>query len=139
MGIFTHVCIGTNDVERARRFYDAVLEPLGVRYLGPFLSQGIGYGRTLPELLVLTPLEGGAAMPAVGGTISFKAFSRDAVDRFHAAGLAAGGRDEGGPGPRGAMPHAYGAYLLDPDGNKVCAYCFRAAPSAADQNISDAE
>lgn len=126
MGIFTHVCIGTSDVDRARRFYDAVLEPLGIVCLGPFLNQGIGYGRTLPELLVLEPLEGRIAAPAVGGTIGFKSPGREAVDRFHAAGLAHGGRDAGAPGPRGAVPHAYGAYLLDPDGNKICAYCFKA-------------
>jgi len=130
MGIFTHVCVGTNDLELARRFYDAALEPLGIRYLGSFLDQGVGYGRTLPELLVLRPLEGKAAAPAVGGTIGFQAPSRDAVDRFHAAGLAAGGADEGTPGPRGAVPHAYGAYLRDPDGNKICAYCFKPQEAA---------
>jgi catechol 2,3-dioxygenase-like lactoylglutathione lyase family enzyme len=126
MGIFTHVCIGTNDLDRAKLFYDAILGPLGIDYLGPFLEQGIGYGRKVPELLVLRPLEGGPATVSNGATIGFQAPTRRAVEDFHASGLRAGGLDAGSPGPRGAVPNAYGAYLRDPDGNKVCAYCFRA-------------
>ena len=125
MGIFTHACLGSNDLERAARFYDAVLAPLGISNLGPFLGQGIGYGRQVPELLILRPLEG-KATSSNGATLSFKAPDRAAIDRFHRAGIAAGGTDAGPPGPRGAVPHAYGAYLLDPDGNKICAYCFGA-------------
>ncbi len=125
MGIFTHVCLGSNDLERARTFYDAALEALELKYLGPFLDQGIAYGRTLPELLLLRPYGGGTATPSNGATISFKAPDRAAVNRFHQAGIAAGGTDAGSPGPRGAVPHAYGAYLWDPDGNKICAYCFK--------------
>lgn len=125
MGIFTHACIGSNDIARAARFYDAALAPLGIVNLGPFLDQGVGYGRSVPELLVLRPLEA-AATPSNGATLGFKAPDRAAVDAFHAAGLAAGGRDAGAPGPRGAVPDAYGAYLWDPDGNKICAYCFKA-------------
>lgn len=124
MGIFTHVCLGSNDLERSRRFYDAALTPLGIDNLGDFLDQGIGYGRKFAELLILRPLEGGAATPANGGTVSFRAESRAAVDAFYSAGISAGGTDAGPPGPRGAVPHAYGAYLRDPDGNKICAYCF---------------
>jgi len=125
MGIFTHACIGSNDIARAQRFYDSALAPLGIVNLGGFLEQGVGYGRTVPELLVLRPLIG-AAHPANGATLGFQAPDRAAVDRFHAAGLASGGTDAGVPGPRGAVPNAYGAYLLDPDGNKICAYCFKA-------------
>lgn len=125
MGIFTHACLGTNDLERAAVFYDAVLAPLGIGNLGPFLDQGIGYGRQVAELLILRPIER-QATPSNGATLSFKAPDRAAVDDFHRAGIAAGGTDAGLPGPRAAVPHAYGAYLLDPDGNKICAYCFRA-------------
>lgn len=124
MGIFTHVCLGTNDLDSSRRFYDAALAPLGIRNLGDFLDQGIGYGRELAELLILRPLEGGPATFANGGTVSFKARSRAEVNAFHAHGIRAGGSDAGLPGPRGAVSHAYGAYLRDPDGNKICAYCF---------------
>lgn len=129
MGIFTHQCVGTNDVELAGRFYDAVLAPLGVRRLGDFLDQGLAYGARAAEFLVLRPVDGAAASPGNGVTIGFKAPDRAAVDAFHAAGLAAGGSDGGAPGPRNAVRHAYGAYLRDPDGNKICAYCFK-APSA---------
>lgn len=124
MGIFTHACLGSNDLARSTRFYDAALAPLGIANLGAFLDQGVGYGRAAAELLILRPLEGGPATAANGATLSFKAPSRAAVAAFHAAGLAAGGSDAGVPGPRGAVSHAYGAYLRDPDGNKICAYCF---------------
>ena len=129
MGIFTHQCVGTNDVERAGRFYDAALAPLGVRRLGDFLDQGLAYGARAAEFLVLRPVDGAAASPGNGVTIGFKAPDRAAVEAFHAAGLAVGGSDGGAPGPRNAVRHAYGAYLRDPDGNKICAYCFK-APSA---------
>lgn len=127
MGIFTHICLGTNDLDRARRFYDAALAPLGINNLGDFLDQGLGYGRRVAELLILRPLDGAPAQPANGATVSFKAASREAVRAFHAAGLAQGGRDAGAPGPRSAVEHAYGAYLFDPDDNKICAYCFTEA------------
>ena len=126
MGIFTHICLGTDDLDRARRFYDAVLAPLGIHNLGDFLDQGVGYGHRAAELLILRPLDGAPADAGNGGTVSFKAPGRAAVRAFHAAGLAAGGSDAGAPGPRGAVEHAYGAYLRDPDGNKICAYCFGA-------------
>ena len=74
---------------------------------------------------MLRPVDGGAAMPGNGVTVGFKAPDRAAVDAFHAGGLAAGGENAGAPGARGAVAHAYGAYLLDPDGNKICAYCFK--------------
>jgi catechol 2,3-dioxygenase-like lactoylglutathione lyase family enzyme len=64
------------------------------------------------------------ATPANGATISFASPTRDAVDKFHEAGLANGGTDEGQPGPRGFTPTAYAAYLHDPDGNKICTFCF---------------
>jgi catechol 2,3-dioxygenase-like lactoylglutathione lyase family enzyme len=125
MGIFTHNCVGTNDVERAGRFYDAALAPLGINRLGAFLEQGLAYGARAAEFLVLRPLDGTPSDPGNGATFGFKAPDRAAVDAFFAAGLEAGGSDAGAPGPRGAVPHAYGAYLRDPDGNKICAYCFK--------------
>jgi catechol 2,3-dioxygenase-like lactoylglutathione lyase family enzyme len=128
MGIFTHNCVGTNDVQRAGRFYDAALAPLGIRRLGTFLDQGLSYGARAAEFLVLQPVDGQGASPGNGVTIGFKAPDRPAVAAFYAAGLAAGGRDAGAPGPRGAVPDAFGAYLIDPDGNKICAYCFKPPP-----------
>jgi hypothetical protein len=96
MGIFTHVCIGSDDRNRSARFYDVALAP----------DNGL------------------VAAPGNGGTIRFNAPSRAAVDAFHGAGLAHGGADEGAPGPRFAAPCAYGGYPRDPVGHKICAYIF---------------
>ena len=117
--------MGTNDVERAGKFYDAALAPLGIKRLGKFLDQGLSYGARAAEFLVLQPVDGRGASPGNGVTIGFKAPDREAVAAFHVAGLEVGGSDAGAPGIRGAVPHAYGAYLFDPDGNKICAYCFK--------------
>ena len=124
MAIFTHVALGTNDLARAKRFYDATLAALDVKFMGPMGDTGYLYGRDAPEFVVRTPLDGASACHANGGTIGFAAASREAVDRFHAAALANGGTCEGKPGPRSFTPMAYGAYVRDPDGNKLCAYSF---------------
>src|SRR3546814_4358200 len=81
------------------------------------------YGKDKPALLILTP-GNGEAPSSNGVTVGFAASSQADVDAFHKAGLAAGGVDEGAPGPRGHLPNAYAAYLRDPAGNKVCAYTF---------------
>lgn len=127
MAIFTHVCLGTNDLDKARRFYDAALAPLGVKFMAPMGEGGLLYGKDAPELLITRPRNGQPATFANGGTVGFIAATRDAVNQFHAAGIANGGTCEGPPGPRTFTPTAYGAYLRDPDGNKLCAYCFAPA------------
>lgn len=124
MAIFTHVCVGTNDLDKARKFYDAALGTLGIKFIAPMGATGLLYGKDGPEFLVTKPANGKPACFANGGTIGFVAPSRAAVHEFHAAGLAAGGTDEGQPGPRTFTPTAYAAYLRDPDGNKICTYCF---------------
>ena len=124
MPIFTHVVVGTNDLEAARRFYDAIFAPFGIRYLGPLHGPDAMYGVDHPEFMVTKPRNGEPACHANGGTIGFMAPSREAVDQFHAQGLANGGTCEGKPGPRPFPPDAYGAYLRDPDGNKLTAYYF---------------
>ena len=124
MAIFTHVVLGTNDLEQATQFYDAVLGTLGVKNMGPLGENAVLYGADAPEFVVTRPADGNAACHANGGTIGFAAASRDAVHQFHAAGLANGGADEGQPGPRDFAPTAYAAYLRDPCGNKICTYCF---------------
>jgi catechol 2,3-dioxygenase-like lactoylglutathione lyase family enzyme len=126
MGIFTHVVLGANDLAKSRKFYDATLGTLGISNLGPFGANGVLYGKDSPEFLVTKPANGKPACFANGGTVGFVAPSRDAVHMFHAAGLANGGTDEGLPGPRTFTPTAYAAYLRDPDGNKICTYCFAA-------------
>ena len=125
-GVFSHACLGANDLAASTKFYDAALAALGVKNLGPFGDNAVLYGKDKPALLVLRP-GNGQAPSSNGVTIGFAAASHADVDAFHAAGLAAGGTDEGAPGPRGHLPDAYAAYLRDPAGNKICAYNFSAA------------
>jgi catechol 2,3-dioxygenase-like lactoylglutathione lyase family enzyme len=126
MSIFTHICVGSNDLAKSRKFYDAALATLGVNNMGPMGETGFLYGAQSPEFLVTKPRNGSAASAANGGTIGFVAPNRAAVHAFHAAAMANGGTDEGGPGPRTFTPTAYAAYVRDPDGNKICSYCFAA-------------
>ena len=76
MAIFTHVTVGTNDLTKAREFYDAVLAPLGVKRLKDFGENGSCWGVTSEEFMVLKPADGKPATVANGGTISFEAPSR---------------------------------------------------------------
>ena len=124
MAIFTHVVLGTNNLEQATKFYDATLGALGIKNVGPLGENAVMYGAEGPEFVVTKPANGQPACYANGGTVGFAAATRDAVHKFHAAGLANGGTDEGQPGPRDFAPTAYAAYLRDPDGNKICTYCF---------------
>ncbi len=123
--MYTHSCISAHDLAASTAFYDAALAPLGIRNMGQFNDRSIGYGDGKGGMmLVMTPLDGAAASAANGGTIGFAAADAAAVDAFHAGGLAHGGTDAGQPGKRPNAPgNAYGAYLLDPLGNKVCAFC----------------
>ena len=122
-GVFSHTTVGATDLGSSTKFYDAALAPLGVKNLGPFGESCFLYGKEKPAFLVLKP-GNGEAPSSNGVTIGFAAAGKDAVNAFHAAGLSAGGTDEGAPGPRGHLPNAYAAYLRDPAGNKVCAYTF---------------
>jgi catechol 2,3-dioxygenase-like lactoylglutathione lyase family enzyme len=109
--MFSHVTVGTRDLERAERFYDAVLVPLGLtrRVVTP-----------LPRFYVYRPFNGEPATVGNGGMVAFLAPSKEAVETAYAGGLSHGGTDEGGPGPRPHYGDGYfGAYLRDPDGNKV--------------------
>lgn len=124
MTVFNHATIGTNDQEKSCSFYGAALGALGINNLGKMGDAATMYGVDHPEFLVFNPIDGKPATVGNGGTIGFSASSREAVNNFHAAGVAAGGICEGAPGPRSVMPNAYAAYLRDPDGNKICAYCF---------------
>lgn len=130
--MFSHVTLGTADIARAVAFYDRVLAPLGLRRQESDLEKGFaGYAAapdTTPQFWVLRPLDGHPASAGNGTTVAFEARDRASVDAVHAAILAAGGRDEGGPGLR---PHYhadyYGAYARDLDGHKLCVVCHRPA------------
>ena len=123
MAIFTHVAVGTNDLAKARAFYDSVLGPLGYKRVKDLGDRGSVWGETTEEFFVLTPADGKPACAANGGTVSFVAPNRAAVAAFHRAAVAAGGTDEGAVGPRGFWPNAYAGYVRDLDGNKLAAYC----------------
>jgi catechol 2,3-dioxygenase-like lactoylglutathione lyase family enzyme len=117
--LLAHIGIAASDAAASRAFYDAALGELGfsvVMEYGPALAYGIE-GR--PSFW-LEP-EGRYTTGPIH--IAFHATSRARVDAFHAAGLAAGGRDNGAPGLRPYHEHYYGAFLLDPDGNNVEAVC----------------
>ena len=120
--MFTHVMVGTDDLERSKQFYDAVLGAVGVgepsrdkdRYF--YRSSGGTFGIT-------KPIDGQPATNANGSTIGFAAANPEQVHAFHEAGLAAGGstcEDPPGLRPSGSGGY-YLAYLRDPDGNKICA------------------
>ena len=120
--MFSHIMIGTNDLDRAKSFYDALLGTLGV---SPAMVDGnrIFYMTPTGIFSASKPINGAPATSANGGTIGFAAVSPAQADAWHAAGVAAGGTTcEDPPGVReGGMGKLYLAYLRDPDGNKLCA------------------
>jgi catechol 2,3-dioxygenase-like lactoylglutathione lyase family enzyme len=121
---FTHIMVGAKDVAQGKSFYDTVLGTLGWPAGHEFRPGTVFYSHNGAAFGVGNPADGGNATHANGGTIGFAAQSKEQVDAFHAAGLANGGSCEGLPGKRpGAPGNAYGAYLRDPTGNKICTFC----------------
>jgi catechol 2,3-dioxygenase-like lactoylglutathione lyase family enzyme len=106
--LFDHVHLRVSDLEASKRFYSGALAALGLD-----LREGEGWF-SADELFVSDDGEPTSALH-----IAFQAPDRETVDRFHAAALAAGGRDNGAPGERDYHPGYYGAYVLDPDGTNV--------------------
>jgi catechol 2,3-dioxygenase-like lactoylglutathione lyase family enzyme len=122
--MYDHIGLRVKDLEASLRFYEAALAPLD-HVLGSRDEQGAGFGPAgAPALwLHLAPDAAGK-----GAHVAFRAATRSAVTRFHAAGLGAGGRDNGAPGPRPDYgPTYYAAFLIDPDGNNVEAVCLAEA------------
>jgi catechol 2,3-dioxygenase-like lactoylglutathione lyase family enzyme len=120
--MFSHVMLGTNNLEVSRKFYDALLGTLGI---GPGVANGNRYFYRSPTGLfgITTPINGEPATHGNGNTIGFAMASPEQADAFHAAGVANGGTTcEDPPGWREASSgQLYLAYLRDPDGNKICA------------------
>lgn len=126
--MLSHVHVGVEDLDRALAFYSVLLPMLGWRL--KFVDEDRSWAGWQPAdaerplVLVGRPLDGKPAAAGNGQMVAFLAPSRRAVDAFHQAALALGASDAGGPGPRPAY-HAdfYGAYVRDPDGNKLCVCC----------------
>ena len=126
MSIFTHVTVGTNDLEKARKFYDEVLGKIGFKRIADLGDNGSIWGVDKPSFFVLKPANGQPASVGNGVTVSFEAPNRATINAFHEAALAAGGKDEGAAGTRDWAPNAYAAYARDLDGNKLAVYSFKA-------------
>jgi len=121
-----HVSVPVADLDRAARFYDAVLATIGLRRRKE-RPGAIGYGRetrAAPVFWILARAADGGATPGLGLHLSFEAPDRASVDAFHATALRYGGHDAGAPGlrPQYTMPF-YGAFVLDLDGFKIEAVC----------------
>ena len=121
--MFSHITVGTNDVIRMAKFYDAFLAPLGiVRYWTEDAGDIVGWTREKDgsRFFVCKPFDRKAANPGNGCMCAFAAPSREAVALAHQAALANGGTDEGAPGLRIHYgPDYFGAYVRDPEGNKM--------------------
>lgn len=125
--MFSHIMIGSNDIDRSKRFYDAVLGVIGAGE--PIRNTaGTGHSRLFyrhggATFCVSEPINGEAASSANGGTIGFSCNSSEQVKAFHDAAVAHGGTSiEDAPGLReGQMGPMYLSYVRDPEGNKLCA------------------
>jgi len=119
-----HISVAVRDLDRAARFYEAVLKPLGLTRLVTRPAT-IGFGKAYPEFWINLRAGMPPVAPASGVHICLRARTTNDVDAFHAAALSAGGRSDGAPGLR---PHErvkyYAAFIIDPDGNRVEAVTF---------------
>ena len=127
--MFSHVMIGSNDVERSKQFYDAVLGAIGGKPGRTDPTGRLVYLHRGGVLMVTKPIDGKPATCANGGTIGFAVEGPDEAEAWHRAGIAHGGTAvEDPPGLRqGTYGPLFLAYLRDPDGNKLCAM-HRVAP-----------
>ena len=120
--VIDHVTIGVSDLAQSRAFYARALTPLGFAEIGPALDGGreIEFGlEEAPNFAISTAYATGAPVH-----VAFAADRREQVDAFHAAAIAAGGRDNGSPGLRPEYSDGYyGAFVLDPDGHNIEAVC----------------
>lgn len=116
-----YVTLGTNDLVRAARFYDAIAAEMGVGRMMEFESFIAWGAMGGPAGIAATkPFDGNAATVGNGVMVALEAKDKAQVDRIHAIALANGGSDEGAPGPRGEG--FYAGYFRDPDGNKLNAF-----------------
>jgi catechol 2,3-dioxygenase-like lactoylglutathione lyase family enzyme len=120
--MFSHMMVGSNDLDRSKRFYDALFDAIGAKP-GRQDEKGVNYAHNGALLMVRPPLNGEGATHGNGATIGITIDSPEQVRAWHDAGVAAGGTSiEDPPGIRqGTFGPLYLAYLRDPDGNKLCA------------------
>jgi len=124
--MINHVTLGTNDVERARRFYDPIFDLLGFRLLR-FDQTGAHYGTGEILFSLYVPTNKQPASAGNGAHIAFQARGRQMVDEFYEIALKNGGRSDGAPGLRPEYDaHYYAAFVFDPDGNKIEALSYSA-------------
>ena len=115
-----HMGVNVSDLEASKAFYVPALETLGVGVIMEVEGRACGMGDEGKPWFWIAR----RGTPSTEVHVAFGAPDRATVDRFHDAALAAGGRDNGGPGVREIYhPHYYGAFVLDPDGNNVEAVC----------------
>ena len=118
-----YVMLGTNDVPRAKAFYEPIMALLGASQVEAYTSdKRVWYGiKGAPGMLVITlPNDGAPATSGNGTMIALPGPSHEIIGQAHALAMAAGGTDEGAPGLRGE--YFYGAYFRDPDGNMICLF-----------------
>lgn len=121
-----HVSLGTNNIAQARAFYDPVMQLLGFRLLKSS-EESADYGIGEIMFSLETPVDGLPASVGNGAHIAFQALDRGMVKQFHQVALAHGGTDDGPPGVRPEYDrNYYGAFVRDPDGNKIEAVTFSA-------------
>ena len=121
--MLNHVSIGVRDIARTKRFYDAALEPLGYSCLSSG-DGSLGYGGASTFLWISQSASPVPADKDSGLHFCFDAPTRASVDQFHQAALASGGADNGKPGIRSDYgPRYYAAFVVDPDGYRLEAYC----------------
>jgi catechol 2,3-dioxygenase-like lactoylglutathione lyase family enzyme len=126
---FDHVSVGVADAKKAKAFYDKTLGALGWKAVMPIevfgVLRGVGYGESdHPTFWIQNPINHQMPTAGNGVHIAFSAATRAMVDAFYIAAIESGGRDDGKPGLRSEYhPSYYGAFILDPDGNKIEAVC----------------
>lgn len=119
-----HVSVAVSALAGSARFYETVLEPLGLRKLVT-REKTVGFGKKYPEFWLNLRPDIAPVGSKTGNHIALRARSEAAVRAFHEAALANGGESAGDPGPRqGEMTGYYGAFIFDPDGNKIEAVTF---------------
>lgn len=126
MNTISHITLGSNDLEMASRFYDAVLSTIGIKRLPKPAGKPPAYQREsdAPVIYIYTPIDGNPATVGNGSHLALLAPSRAAVRRFYEMAPCHGGSSEGAPGPRPDYgTDYYACYVRDPDGNKLQAVC----------------